>query len=444
MEGKREKARGLGVGAALATLSLVASYGALGIASIAVSRIVGPDATGLLALSNQVILITVFVAGIGLRTSLAAMIGAGEWSVRTGVERVLPAALALGVAGGGVGLLLYELLKDSALEGYSFPMAAALMASLPAGLLWWILPAIALGRERYEAYALLTISAPAGVMLLCTLGAIVGGSSGVVYGLSGAYVLGGAGCAVWALVVASRPSPSRKEPGLSHALSTGIRSWVNDLFQVVNLRPDLFILNAYATTADAGIYAVALSITSAGFILPQSLATVVLPRSAALHRRAPEEGLQVGEKTAASAVRHAVLVSFAAAVGLGVFLLAVPAIWGGDFSRTTEYGLIMLPGVALLGIGRVMVAAFTGRGHRRQALAVGMVSFPATLVAYLLVVPDHGTLGAALVSSGSYVLAALLAGLLFFSTMRASVRQTLVPTRADAADYRRFAARLRS
>ena len=146
MDSDRQAARELGVGALLASLSLGLSFAALGVASIAVSRIVGPDATGLLALSNQVILITVFVAGIGLRTSLAAMIGAGEWSVRTAVKRTLPTALALGVAGGLLGLVLYEVLKDSALEGFSPPMAVALMACLPTALLWWIVPAVALGR----------------------------------------------------------------------------------------------------------------------------------------------------------------------------------------------------------------------------------------------------------------------------------------------------------
>jgi O-antigen/teichoic acid export membrane protein len=210
---------------------------------------------------------------------------------------------------------------------------------------------------------------------------------------------------------------------------------------VVNLRPDLFILNAYATTAATGIYSVALSITSSGFILSQSLATVLLPR-AALHRAGGSATVLVGERTAASAVRHAVLVSFGAALAIAVLLVAVPVLWGADFDRTTEYGLIMLPGVVLLGIGRVMVAAFTGRGHPHFALAIGILSFPATLIAYLLVIPDHGTLGAAIVTSVSYVMAALLAGLLFFTTVRTPAREVLVPTSADAADYKKFARRL--
>ena len=54
--------------------------------------------------------------------------------------------------------------------------------------------------------------------------------------------------------------------------------------------------------------------------------------------------------------------------------------------------------MALLGVARVMVAAFTGEGAANYALLVGLVSFPLTLVAFLIVIPDHGDTGAAAVS----------------------------------------------
>ena len=65
--------------------------------------------------------------------------------------------------------------------------------------------------------------------------------------------------------------------------------------------------------------------------------------------------------------------------------------------------------MALLGVGRVMVAAFTGEGAANEALLVGLVSFPLTFVAFLLVIPDHGSTGAAIVSCCSYVVASVLA-----------------------------------
>ena len=420
------------------------AYLAIGVTSIAAARIVGPKGTGVVALSNQIVLIAVFVAGIGLRTSAAAMIGGGQWSVRGAVHRIIPAALALGVAGGAIGYAVYLLLQDSALQGFSPSMAASLMACLPFALLWWVLAAVPLGRERYEAYAGVSIAAPAAVMVAGPLGAAVDGAAGVAYGLAAGYVVGGSACAVWALLLARRPeSALGGDDGLSRAVSTGVRSWVNDLFQIINLRPDLFILNAYSTTAATGIYSVSVAITSAGFILSQSLATVVLPRSAALRGLEAAEEPVLSERAATSAARHSVLVSLVAVAALAVLLLFVPLLWGGQFTRAIHYGLILLPGVAMLGVGRVMVASFTGRGHPHYALAVGLLSFPATLIAYLLVIPDYGTTGAAVVTSLSYATAAALAAILFFRTVRASRREVLVPTREDISDYEKFAKRLR-
>ena len=97
--------------------------------------------------------------------------------------------------------------------------------------------------------------------------------------------------------------------------------------------------------------------------------------------------------------------------------------------------------MALLGVGRVMVAAFTGRGAANDALLVGLVSFPLTFVAFLLVIPDHGSTGAAIVSCCSYVVAAALAAYLFLRTPGHSARSALIPRGEDLRDYVRLARR---
>jgi O-antigen/teichoic acid export membrane protein len=222
----------------------------------------------------------------------------------------------------------------------------------------------------------------------------------------------------------------------------GVRAWVNDLFQLINLRPDLFILSAYNGAADTGVYAVTVSITSLVWIVSQPLASVVLPRSAMV-AAASDPGLSpvIPESGQGAAVRHAVLVSAAATILVIPLLVVAPFIWGPGFGRITELGLILLPGVALLGVGRVMVAAFSGRGAANDALLVGLVSFPLTFIAYLLVIPDHGATGAAIVSCCSYVAASLLAAFLFIREPGTSIRDALVPRAEDLADYSRLAQR---
>ena len=401
---------------------MIVSFAALGLNSIAVSRIEGPDGAGLVALSTQVVVIATFVAGIGMRTSVAYRVSAGLWSPRSAVHGALRASTALGLAGAALGFGAYLLLRDSAMSDFSPAMAASLMGALPFALVWWIAPAVPLACERFEQYALLTVLAPLAVLVACPAGALIGGSTGTVIGFAAGFVAGGAVTGAWALRFARTQDAGRgPEHGVRVAGGFGLRAWVNDLFQFINVRPDLFILSAYYGAAETGVYAVTISITSLVWIVSQPLASVVLPRTASLETASVAEPRMATSEPQVAAVRHAVLVCVLAAVAVLPVLAVAPLVWGPGFGRISELGLILVPGVALLGVARVMVAAFTGRGAANHALLVGLVSFPLTLVAFLLVIPDHGATGAALVSCGSYVAVSLLSALLFFRTTEAGL-----------------------
>jgi O-antigen/teichoic acid export membrane protein len=359
------------------------------------------------------------------------------------VRGALIASLCLGVVGAALGMALYALLRDSALADFNLAMAASLMAALPFALAWWIVPAVPLARERFEAYALLTFSAPLSVVLLCPICALAAGKTGAVIGFAAGWALGGVIATVWASRFARRAEArDGPEHSVREAGGFGARAWVNDLFQLVNLRPDLFILTAYYGVADTGVYAVTVSITSLVWIVSQPLASIVLPRNAMV-AAASDPGLTpvIPPARQGAAVRHAVLISAAAAIAVVPILALAPLVWGPGFGRTLSLGLILLPGVALLGVGRVMVAAFTGEGAANEALFVGLVSFPLTFIAFLLVIPDHGSTGAAIVSCCSYVVASLLAAYLFLRAPGHSPRTALIPRAADLRDYVRLARR---
>jgi O-antigen/teichoic acid export membrane protein len=435
--------REFGYSAFLASLALAGSFAALGLNSISISRIEGADGAGLIALATQFIFLTTFVAGGGLRTSVTYRVGAGLWSPRSAVRGSLIAVLCLGLLGAALGMGLYALLRDSALKDFNLAMAVSLMGALPFALAWWIVPAIPLARERYETYALLTVSGPVCVLLLCPALALTAGKTGAVIGFAAGWVLGGLIATVWATRYARRPEAGQgPEHGVREAGGFGARAWVNDLFQLINLRPDLFILTAYYGASDTGVYAVTVSITSLVWIVSQPLASVVLPRNAMV-TAASDPGLTPVIPTASqgTAVRHSVLISAAAAIAVVPILALAPLVWGPGFGRTLTLGLILLPGVALLGVGRVMVAAFTGEGAANEALFVGLVSFPLTFLAFLLVIPDHGSTGAAIVSCCSYIVASLLAAYLFLRAPGHSARSSLIPRADDLRDYARLARR---
>jgi O-antigen/teichoic acid export membrane protein len=435
--------REFGSSALLASLALAGSFAALGLNSISISRIEGADGAGLIALSTQFVFIATFVAGGGLRTSVTYRVGAGLWSPRSAIRGALIAVICLGIIGAALGMGTYALLRDSAMQDFNLGMAASLMAALPFALAWWILPAVPLARERYETYAQLTVAGPICVLLVCPSLALVAGETGAVIGFAVGWVLGGTITTVWALLYARRPEARvGPEHSVREAGGFGARAWVNDLFQLVNVRPDLFILTAYYGISDAGVYAVTVSITSLVWIVSQPLASVVLPKNAMV-TAASDPGMTpvIPPSGQGTAVRHSVLISAVASLAVIPILAIAPLVWGPDFDRTLTLGLILLPGVALLGVGRVMVAAFTGEGAATDALFVGLVSFPLTFVAFLIVIPDHGSTGAAVVSCCSYVIASVLAAYLFLREPHHSVRSSLVPTGNDLRDYVRLARR---
>jgi O-antigen/teichoic acid export membrane protein len=425
----------------LASLALAGSFAALGLNSISISRIEGADGAGLIALSTQFVFLATFVAGGGLRTSVTYRVGGGLWSPRSAVRGALLAAVCLGAVGAALGLGLYAALRHSALRDFNLPMVISLMGALPFALAWWILPAIPLARERYETYALLTVSGPICVLLSCPGLALVAGRTGAVIGFAGGWALGGTIATMWSIRFSrTREAGVGPTHGLRQASGFGARAWVNDLFQLINLRPDLFILTAYYGASDTGVYAVTVSITSLVWIVSQPLASVVLPRSARVTAGVqPALGPMIPIGNHAIAVRHAVLVSVGGAIAVIPILALAPFVWGPGFQRTLGLGLILLPGVALLGVGRVMVAAFTGEGAANEALLVGLVSFPLTFAAFLLVIPDHGSTGAAIVSCCSYIVASALAAYLYFRAPGHSWRSSLIPRADDLRDYVRLA-----
>jgi O-antigen/teichoic acid export membrane protein len=435
--------REFGSSALLASLALAGSFAALGLNSISISRIEGADGAGLIALSTQFVFIATFVAGGGLRTSVTYRVGGRLWSPGSAIRGGLVAVGWLGLVGAALGMGTYALLHNGALRDFNFAMAASLMAALPFALAWWILPAVPLAQERYEVYALLTVSGPICVLLACPSLALLAGETGAVIGFAIGWVLGGTIATVWALLYSRRPEAHvGPEHSVREAGGFGARAWVNDLFQLVNVRPDLFIITAYYGISDTGVYAVTVSITSLVWIVSQPLASVVLPRNAMV-TAAADPGMTpvIPPGGQGSAVRHAVLISAVASLVVIPILAIAPLVWGPGFGRTFTLGMILLPGVALLGVGRVMVAAFTGEGAANDALLVGLVSFPLTFVAFLLVIPDHGSTGAAIVSCCSYIAASLLAAYLFLREPRHSVRNSLVPRADDLRDYVRLARR---
>jgi O-antigen/teichoic acid export membrane protein len=131
-----------------------------------------------------------------------------------------------------------------------------------------------------------------------------------------------------------------------------------------------------------------------------------------------------------------VLVTGVTGAGVAVGLLAVPLVFGSEFAPSVRLGLLLVPGVAIFGLGNVFAAHLTGCGRAQLPLLGMTLVVPPTLVGYFLIIPKFGVNGAAVAASLSYAATGIVLALLFFQVFGRLPLRQLVPRLSELRDYR--------
>lgn len=419
-------------GAAWSGISQVTTAAGLALTGIAVARLLGPDGTGSYALAATLFAMLLILSTLGLEQGISYYVAGKHWGPRAAWGRSQLVALGAGLVGAGLGVLA-RVIVPSAFEGLSVELVAITAAALPFALSWFYAAYVALATDRYERYAV-----PQASQALLALAAVTGLAA--AYGLEGAIVGLAASQVVVAIAtgVATRRALPRarapEEPGiLRKALSFGFRGYLANALQFFNYRLDLFVLAAVASQAQVGYYSIAVSITSGMWLLPGALSSVVLPRIAALGAADEEDYRDIVQE---KSMRHVALIVAVMTVFLALALIGlVSLIYGADFQPAVDLGLILLPGVALLGIASVLSATIVGRGFPNLSLRIALISTPITIALYAILVPWLKADGAALASSISYSLNFVLALRYYRRVTGLWPLPLLVPTRSELEDY---------
>jgi O-antigen/teichoic acid export membrane protein len=317
------------------------------------------------------------------------------------------------------------------------------MAALPFVLAWTYSSYAALAMDRYEAYALASAGQNTVALLLAPVLTLPLEVAGAVAAVTVSHAVIAAGLLRWGSRAFGAAPAGWLGETLSRArqaISFGLRANVSNILQLLNYRADLFVLNAVATSATVGRYAIAVSITSLGQLMPRALAAVVLPRVSALEASTETAALDM---VVVKSVRHAVLIALGTSALLALGLLLVPFVYGRDFEDAIVLGLLLIPGIAFVGVAAVLSSTIVGKGRPQYSLYNVLIVTPPTLALYALLIPKLEAVGAALASTASYVATTLIA-FYFFRRVTGVPPGELLPRTADLADYRDLAARIRT
>jgi O-antigen/teichoic acid export membrane protein len=417
--------------------------------TVLVARLLGPSGAGGFAIALTMIVLLTVGTTLGIEHGIAYYVSAGRWPAARASRAAQRMALVVGALGAGAALGARAVFP-SAFGNLSVGTVAVAACALPFGLSWLYFTYIAVATDRYEGFALPPALQSTLALLFVAALAPRWGVAGAVAGFAVAHVATAA-----ATTVASRRFGRLASPedgtagvggttgedgttiGLGQAARFGVKGYLANALQVVNYRLDLFVLAAAAGAGVVGHYAVAVAVTGVLWLLPQALSDVLFPRVAALSARSDSDSAATLEFVETKTMRHTVVVVGAATCALAAALvfLVVP-VFGAAFRPAIALGLILLPGVALLGLTNPMATTLVGRGHPGYGLAIALVVTPLTVALYAVLIPLlHGT-GAALASTISYTSSFLLIGFFYRRVTGRPLRLCLVPTRSEFADYR--------
>ena len=219
---------------------------------------------------------------------------------------------------------------------------------------------------------------------------------------------------------------SRDLSGLKGALAFAVPCYGANLAQFLNYKLDVFVVGFFAGAASVGRYTLAVSLGQLLWLMSNSVASVLLPKIAA----STDEG---------GSIRHTALVTrlslwATALCGLALAVLAtqaIPLLYGEAFRPSIMALIWLLPGIVVFSVANVLAAYIAGIGKPRLNLIVSGVSLIVTIGLDLALIPNLNIVGAAIASTVSYSLSALLLIVFFIRETGASVREVLLPTSGD-------------
>jgi len=403
------------------------------VSGIIIARVLGPEGRGLFSLVIMIPTMTVAVVNMGINVSNVYFIGKNKYPIGSIVGNALFYSL---IVGGSVAFfltILEPLLNSYFLKGVSRIYLYTAIPLIPFLLMSENIYYVLLGYRKVIRLSILRLINPLTYLTILVVtyyffqlsvyGAILANISGVLVCLSvGIYFLIKSGyCVAFSL----------NKTLYMKSFKFGFKQHLGSIFQLLNYRLDLLIIAALLTSAEVGQYSVAVVIAETIWYIPSSLGQILYPKTASSDTKAANTFTPFVCRT------NILLTSIAILILYGISGTIIPWLFTSEFYPSVMALKLLLPGTLFLGINKVLASDLTGRGFPQYSTYAAFFSLIFTIIFDFLLIPRFGINGAALASSISYMISALIITYLFIKTTGVRPLDLLILRAEDIVDYRR-------
>jgi O-antigen/teichoic acid export membrane protein len=384
-----------------------------------VVRVLGPGGKGMLDLALLVPPILGLLLGGGIGLANMYFIGSGRMKLPELVSNSVTYALLATLLGVVIVAILFLTgTMARIVPGVPRWMILLALAGLPVSIAYGYFSSILHGMNRIATLNVAT-TCMSGTTMIFTIvlvvilhlnlaGAILGSLSGSLTAL------------ILVLVLLRREGavyrPRWQQPVMRDTISFGLRGHVGNILQFMNYRLDVFLVNYYAGAAQVGIYGISARLAELLWYLPQAVSFAILPKAAASDQRTMH---------AFTPKAFGYTLCLTALGGLCLLLVGrslITLVFSRTFSGAYLPMVALLPGVVLLGGGKVLTNEMAGRGYPHYNSINSGFALILTIVFDLILIPRHGIMGAAVASSIAYS-TSFFTALFFYLYLRRRSRQ---------------------
>lgn len=372
---------------------------------VILARWLGPEQVGVLAALMVYPSLLMSVGSLGLQQVTAYLLGGGHYGERELKRAIaqtwfLSSSVSLGAS--------YLLLRYVGSSGESLLLVLLAIAPIPFSLFNRYNGGLFLGRNNIGDYNRINWI-PSVVTFAATAILVIG----LEAGLSGALIAAIAGPFCMSVILTIRHDFLRSFSFnfdwklIRRMLALGSVYAISLMVINLNYRVDVILLDRLSSDFEVGIYSRAVLPIEYLWEIPMLLSTIIFARSATA-----KDGAKFSRN-----VHQLLRLSFVA-IGLASVLLAALAdqvvglLFGEAFLASGPVLVALVPGVVLLTIFKVLNMDLAGKGKPWVAMKAMVPALVINVGMNLLVIPVYGAWGAAISTTVSYSLAAIL--FLFF------------------------------
>jgi O-antigen/teichoic acid export membrane protein len=201
-------------------------------------------------------------------------------------------------------------------------------------------------------------------------------------------------------------------------------AFFSNFFQFLAYRMDYWFINVYRSKDELGLYALASKLNQVLWLLPMTIAAVIIPFTVASSE-------EIAEK-----VKTILRLQFSSYVVLAILLLVlspffIPFIFGIDFIDAVYPFIILLPGVIIFTLTTILAAYFAGINRQDINLKISFFCFFTIFIGDWILVPRYGMEGAAVASCIGYIASGVSSLYVFSKLSKSNFKELLILKKKD-------------